>query len=297
MKNNKSFSYFCLSLLVFCLVVILWGAWVRISHSGDGCGMNWPDCHNQYFLDKNTDKKTWTEWIHRASTALFGLMVLALNIWAFFKFPKKHILRKSSLTVLFFTITEALIGAGLVKFGLTGAHFSLARILVMSFHLINSLLLAGSLFMCWRFSLKNNLQFSFSHRKYFLSFIFIFFIIAFFGSLSALSATLFPSDSLVDGFLKDFQSDSHVLVRLRWLHPVLALLLGGGFAGYCHKFFKTNKEKKDKALILFTACLGLALVSGLLNLFLLSPVFLKLSHLLIVYLLAFSFLLALEKPS
>ncbi len=295
LPKSKFFSRLCFGVLLFCLCIILWGAWVRISHSGDGCGPNWPDCQGEYLIDKTAPAKTWIEWTHRASTSVFGILVILLLLSAFIKFPKKHPVRKSSLCILFFTITEALIGAILVKFHLTGNNFSPLRVLTMNLHLINSLLLTCSLFLCWRFSF--NKVFSFSHRKYFPIFILIFFVIAFFGSISALSATLFPSHSLIEGFLRDFHPDSNWLIRLRWLHPVLAILLGGGFAVYCHKFFKNKKTgQKDKSLILFTACLGLALLSGILNLFLLSPVFLKLSHLLIVYGLAMSFLLALENP-
>ena len=295
LPKSKFFSRLCFGVLLFCLCIILWGAWVRISHSGDGCGPNWPDCQGEYLIDKTAPTKTWIEWTHRASTSIFGIFVILLLLSAFIKFPKKHPVRTSALCILFFTITEALIGAILVKFHFTGNNFSPTRVLAMNLHLINSLLLTSSLFLCWRFSF--NKAFSFSHRKYFPVFILIFFVIAFFGSISALSATLFPSNSLIEGFLRDLNFNSNWLVRLRWLHPLLAILLGGGFAGYCHKFFKDKKTgQKDKSLILFTVCLGLALLSGILNLLLLSPVFLKLSHLLIVYLLAMSFLLSLEKP-
>ena len=333
----KIFSRFCFGLLVFCLIIILWGAWVRISHSGDGCGVHWPDCQGQYLIHKTAPAKTWIEWTHRASTALFGLLVLLLVALAFIKFPPRHIVRKNVLYILLFTVTEALIGAGLVLFSLTGANTSFARIFVMNLHLVNSLALTACLFMCWRFSLNKVFSFSGAEgggrnanassfgtegggitvsasslsstdvsspdRAYFPCFIFIFFLIAFFGSISALSSTLYPSHSLIEGFLRDFglgsssfEPGSVWLIRLRWLHPLLAVFLGGGFALYCHKFFKNQQGHKDKSLILFTACLGLAIVSGVLNLVLLSPVILKLSHLLIVYLLAMSFLLALEKP-
>ena len=315
-SKNKFFSSFCFSILCFCLFIILWGAWVRISHSGDGFGQSWPSCDGQYLLEAGEESKTWIEWIHRATSGLFGIAVLLMMIIAFLKFSFKHPVFKSSLCVLFFTISEALIGARLVLAGLTGSNTSLARVLTMNLHLLNSLLLTGSLFICWRISLGKN--YSLSHALFYLKTkslffvsLIVFFIIAFFGSLSSLSASLLPSHSLLEGISSDFNPESHWLIRLRLLHPLLALIFGGGFLLYYLSQSKKsdNREKKEINKIklfffsdkettppeIFIFCLILALLSGLMNLLLLSPVFLKLTHLLIVYLLSMSFLLTLEK--
>lgn len=316
LQKNNFFSSYCFSILCFCLFIILWGAWVRISHSGDGCGQSWPSCDGQYILEAGEESKTWIEWIHRATSGLFGIAVLLMVIIAFFKFSLRHPVFKSSLCVLLFTISEALIGARLVLAGLTGSNTSLARVLTMNLHLLNSLLLTGSLFICWRlskgknYSLSNALFYLKTKSLFFISLI-VFFIIAFFGSLSSLSASLLPSHSLLEGISSDFNPESHWMIRLRLLHPLLALIFGGGFLLYYFLQGKkwNSREKKertggkifffsDKAMSppeIFILCLILALLSGLMNLLLLSPVFLKLTHLLIVYLLSMSFLLTLEK--
>ena len=292
-SHHRYLSWFASFLFVFCLFIIGWGAYVRISHSGDGCGPYWPSCHGEYFIDKSATSKTWIEWTHRATSGLFGLMVLLLAVLAFWKYPHHHPMRKSTLWALFFTITEALLGAGLVLAGLTGSNSSLARALTMNGHLLNSLFLTGSLFICWRLSLGKSYR-VFSHFNIF--FVIGFLVVAFLGSFSALSSSLFPSTSLWEGFMADFSSDSSYLIRLRLWHPVLAFTLGGGFLVYC-----LNKNKSRKHLFwknpLLMICLSLALCSGLLNLILLSPVFLKLTHLLAVYLLEISFLLSLETVS
>lgn len=291
-RGTYLFSGFCFAVLCFCLLIILWGAWVRISHSGDGCGQSWPSCQGQYFIDSEEQKKTWIEWIHRATSGLFGIIVLLLVIWSFLKFSFRHPVFKSALCVLFFTISEALIGARLVLAGLTGSNDSLARMLTMNLHLLNSLLLTSSLFICWRLSLGKSFSLSgfFKEKKYTIMFICAFFLIAFFGSLSSLSSSLFPSSSLWEGVFLDFDSRSHWLIRLRLLHPLLALILGSGFL--LHYFSQEIKSHPQQILIF---CLCLTLVSGLMNLLLLSPVFLKLTHLLVVYLLSMSFILTLEE--
>ena len=315
-SKNNFFSSYCFSILCFCLFIILWGAWVRISHSGDGCGQSWPSCDGQYLLEAGEESKTWIEWIHRATSGLFGIAVLLMVITAFFKFSIKHPVFKISLYVLFFTISEALIGARLVLAGLTGSNTSLARVLTMNLHLLNSLLLTSSLFICWRLSKGKNYSLSnalfyFKTKSFFFISLIVFFIIAFFGSLSSLSASLLPSPSLLEGISSDFNPESHWMIRLRLLHPLLALIFGGGFLLYYFSqgkksdsydkketnkikaFFFSNKEITPQEICIF--CLILALLSGLMNLLLLSPVFLKLTHLFIVYLLSMSFLLTLEK--
>ena len=331
-QQNKIFSFCCFFVLCFCILVILWGAWVRISHSGDGCGQSWPSCQGQYLIDSGEKQKTWIEWIHRATSGLFGIMVLTLTLWSFLKFPVRHPVCKSVLCVLLFTISEALIGARLVLAGLTGNNTSPARVLTMSVHLLNSLLLVSSLFICWRYSLgkkfsflyQTGLNFYISHfgdtrekseqtmkksnqsglnkdgnrRTRFSQalFILVFLIIAFFGSVSSLSSSLFPSHSLWEGWALDFNPESPWLIRLRLLHPLLALLFGGGFLYYY--FFRNKRGRDDNRPVrfqkIFIFCLCLALLSGLMNLLLLSPVFLKLAHLFIVYLLVVSFILTLE---
>ena len=292
--RTHPFSGFCFSLLCVCLLIILWGAWVRISHSGDGCGQFWPSCQGKYLIDSADQNKTWIEWIHRATSGLFGIMVVLLVIWSFLRFSFRHLIFKSSLCVLFFTIGEVLIGARLVLAGLTGSNTSLSRMLIMNLHLLNSVLLTSSLFICWRFSLGKNFALTgfFKKKKYSIMFICIFFFIAFFGSLSSLSSSLFPSSSLWEGMALDFNSQAHWLIRLRLLHPLLALTLGGGFLLY---YFLQDTKSRDRSQQILIFCLCLTLVSGLTNLLLLSPVFLKLTHLLVVYLLSMSFILTSEK--
>ena len=260
---------------------------MRLSHSGEGCGPHWPSCHGGYLIDKNAESKTWIEWIHRATSGFFGLLVLLINIVTFIKVTPRHPLRKGVLLTLFLTVTEALIGARLVLAGLTTDNSSFMRAWTMNLHLLNSLLLMGSLFVCWRMALGKKYHWLVIKKKPVIIGILLFFIIAFFGSFSALSSSLFPSSSLWGGFLDDFNPRSHFLIRLRIWHPILALLGGLGlFYWFWQGSFWKNKKTK-KILIL---SLSLALLSGLLNLILLSPVFLKLTHLVAVYLLEISFL-------
>ena len=48
------------------------------------------------------------------------------------------------------------------------------------------------------------------------------------GAVAALGDTLFPSSTLAEGIREDFSPTSHLFLRLRLWHPVLAVL-GSGY--------------------------------------------------------------------
>ena len=284
--NKKHFHILCLTALVLGIFVILWGAFVRFSHSGDGCGREWPLCQNSFIpkaaedgISKNISEKTWIEFTHRVSSALFGLIVLALFILSFKVFPKKHLSQIFSSSALFFTVVEALIGALLVVKGLTGENSSLMRALVLNFHLMNSLFLMASLALCLKSSF--GIFKIFSKKTIYFSLAFIF--IALLGSLSSLSNTLFPSVSLLEGLMSDWNAHSHWLVRLRWVHPLAAFLLVSSFlfwSFYSGFFQKLEFSRKN----FFLAAVFLSFLTGIVTLISLSPLALKLIHIFMAYL-------------
>ncbi|MBX2986666.1 MAG: COX15/CtaA family protein [Bdellovibrionaceae bacterium] len=267
-------------LFFYTLLVILWGAWVRISHSGDGCGESWPLCQGE-FVPGTSHGKTWVEYTHRLMSGFYGLFVFGLW-WAVVKVaPAGSGRRRAAHAVLIFTITEALLGAKLVIFGLVSANSSWGRTFAMSLHQLNSLLLTGSVTLLWM-SLSNP-ALRWRPRGAFVGLIFL--AIAVTGAWAALASTLFPSENLWEGLMKDFAPDSHHLLRLRVLHPLSALLGGGGLAVYLWMkgFDQTGPERRlhqQTAVFLFGG-----LLFGILTLLMLSPVWMKLAHLGLAHLL------------
>ena len=298
MYAKSFFQKLCLTVLFFALFVILWGAWVRFSHSGDGCGVNWPLCHDQW-VPVEGSQKTWMEWIHRASSGLFGLLVLALAGLSFKCFPRKHKARFYSMGALFFTVTEALIGALLVLGSFTGQNESLLRVIILNTHLINSLFLIACLVFCWRTTTTVLQKISFQKITFLGS---TFILIASAGSIASLSNTLFPSTSLVQGFFMDWDfKNSPWIVQLRLLHPLLAISLSGVCLYYLshrgknffqkisflltYLFSYKNRHTLNLSKNLILAGLFLAgLLTGVITLLTLSPVPMKLIHLFIAYL-------------
>lgn len=292
MKTKAQFHRFAQILLIYTLVVILWGAWVRISHSGDGCGDSWPLCQGQ-FIPEGEQKKTWVEFSHRLTSGLFGILVFYFY-WRGRKFfDYQDPLRKALFATLIFTITEALLGAKLVLFGLVGTNDSLFRLFVMGLHQINSLLLSGSVAMTMLYtgelpqklksSITKGTPLGFSKGAFW--FLVLFLAIAVTGALASLSTTLFPSASLLQGLTQDFAPDAHYLLRLRISHPLLATLIGGGLALYF--WIKSQEETSEvlrKAGVQVSLIFVVGVIFGHLTLFNLAPVWMKLVHLLLVHL-------------
>jgi cytochrome c oxidase assembly protein subunit 15 len=274
-RERIYFHRFSWALLVYCLVIILWGAFVRISGSGDGCGDYWPLCHGQWIPSEALANQiqTWIELFHRLKSGLFGVIVLISLLWAFRFRSKAPRLWKASFAVFVLTTIEALIGAGLVLFGWVGEDDSLARMIAMSLHLGNTLFLVAALTAQVYFSARTDFQFRRLRKEaWILGGLLI--ATAITGAWAALSSTLYPSESLLGGLLSDFSSDSPWILRLRILHPVLAIV---GIPLFL-KYFASLPSKGKEASFCFIAY-WLHLGFGFLTLLLLAPVWMKLSHL------------------
>src|SRR4051794_3568055 len=140
----KRFAAFAWAVLAFNIPVILWGAYVRVSFSGDGCGAHWPFCNGQV-IPQNMGAPMAIEFTHRMMTSIDSLAVIAMCVWAFRAFPRRHVVRLSSVLSLLFLFAEALLGAGLVLLRYVAKNQSAGRAWYLSAHLTNTMLLLGAL--------------------------------------------------------------------------------------------------------------------------------------------------------
>lgn len=286
-------------LLYYTWLIILWGAFVRASGSGDGCGKNWPTCHGELF-PKDASIQTMIEYIHRATSGLYGVFVFALVLityWyikrgfntsflqhrsEFNKISRHPILAYSfPILVLFLTIFEALIGAKLVLSGLVGSNESWARALIMIIHLLNTFLLVSSIVgTIYFFSPPHKNMEPLKIKKYLYIFSTIALVlVAGLGALTALGDTLYPSESLKHGLTQDFATHSPWILRLRVFHPLFAVLSVFLVTLMCQNHLKSTKIK----LYLFWAYF--TLIIGTINLLLLAPIHMQLIHLLVAQIL------------
>lgn len=284
MKLNRFAKYAWLVVAVN-LFVIVWGAYVRASGSGAGCGEHWPLCNGEV-VPRAAGVQTVIEFTHRVTSGVALLMVVGLVVWSFRAYPKRHAVRRGASLALLFMLTEALIGAGLVLFALVADNASVARALFMSVHLVNTfLLLAAMSLTAWWATGGLTLKLRGQGR---LNLIFALgllgtLVVAVSGAVAALGDTLFPASSLGEGFRQDFSPTAHFLLRLRLLHPVLAVGVGiyaVAAASYVSNFLRPALWTKKLVNVLTTLFL-LQLGAGILNVYLLAPVWLQLTHLLL----------------
>jgi len=284
MKLNR-FAVYAWLVVAANLFVIVWGAYVRASFSGDGCGSHWPLCNGEV-LPTTGFFKTVVELTHRLTSGVALLLVVGLVWRARRLFPRRHMVRRGAFWSLIFILIEALIGAALVKFELVAGNASIARAFVMSIHLVNTFLLLAVLSLTawwamggqpvrWRGQGKVSLIFALGLAGTLL--------IAVSGAIAALGDTLFPVSSVAEGIKQDLSPAAHFLIRLRVLHPLVAVGIGlyiVAAASYVNNFLRFSPRTKKLTSVLTTLFL-LQLGAGVLNLSLLAPVWLQLTHLLL----------------
>ncbi len=275
--------------VIYTILVILWGAWVRISHSGDGCGDTWPLCHGQLIPDAER-AKTWVEYGHRLMSGLYGILVFFIFLWTRKVFPEDHRSRKYGRWLLLFCILEALLGANIVLFKLVGTNDTFFRGLVIGVHQVNSLLLTGVAALLLLTSSETTVRppLTFPGQAYVKYGLFL--LVAMAGAWAALSSTLFPADSFAESLNKEIAEGAPLMMRMRSLHPILALIFGTYICVWLYKNISLAQGFLKNAYLQTCALWALAILVGIFTLLLASPLVLKIGHLLLAHVLWISLL-------
>ena len=283
MKLSR-FAKYAWGVLAYNVAVVLWGAFVRASGSGAGCGSHWPLC-NGVVIPQSPQIETLIEFTHRLMSGLALLLVVGLIVWAFRAYSKGHPARLGAGLSMFFIVTEALVGAGLVLFEWVAQDASTGRVISMAVHLANTFLLLASLTLtAWWASGGAPMRLRGQGLALWALGLGALGVLALgvTGAITALGDTLFPSASLAEGMRQDLLPTAHFLVRLRVWHPIIAVTVGLYLifaAGLVAMFRPTpaNKRTAIGLIVLFLLQLG----AGLLNLALLAPVWMQIVHLLL----------------
>jgi heme A synthase len=281
MKRER-FAIYAWLVLAYNLFVVLWGAFVRATGSGAGCGSHWPLC-NGVVMPRAPEIETLIEFAHRISSGVALLAVVLLVFWAMRAFPTGHRVRGGAIAVLVLIIVEAMLGAGLVLFELVAYNDSMLRAGSMIAHLVNTFLLVGAMALtAWWASGGRALRFRRQGALPWLlgAALLGVLVIGASGAVAALGDTLFPARSLSESLAADRSAASHLLVRLRVLHPLIAVVVAAYLLIVARVVLRISEASLAAARSL-TILVVLQLFAGLANVFLLAPIWLQLVHLLL----------------
>lgn len=280
---TRFFQRYAWGVLAFNIAVVLWGAYVRASDSGAGCGNHWPSCG--MVLEPNAAPKAFIEFTHRASIALGFVLLIGLIVLAHRTFPPKHVVRKAVWSAFGFTVSEALIGAGLVLFKLVEHDASAYRAVVMTAHLINTFLLLGAFTLtAWWADESQQPQFKDQGATGWALALALFsaILLGISGALVALIDTLIPTEFVSQAMQRSWTPTAAFLVHTRIVHPIVALSVGlylvlvAGLTMH----LRPSPAVRRMAQVLFSVFL-LQIGVGLINRLLMHPIPLQIVHLLL----------------
>src|SRR5580704_5699665 len=227
-RTLSPFARFAWCLLGYDVLVVLWGAFVRASGSGAGCGRHWPMCNGE-IVPRAPRLETLIELSHRVSSGVAFVLTGVLLVGALRSYPRGHHVRRGAGAAMFLMVCEAAVGAGLVLFELVAHDASLKRALSVSVHLVNTFLLlaATSLTAWWASGGAAPVRGGQRVVAWAVGVpLAAMLVVGASGAVTALGDTLFPSASLAAGLRADFAPSAHIFIRLRAVHPVLAAMTG-----------------------------------------------------------------------
>lgn len=275
---------FSWAVLAYFIAVILWGAVVRATGAGAGCGDHWPLC-NGTMLQHSASANTMIEFTHRVTSGLSFFSAVALLIWTLRATVRGHLARYAAAAAVFFTLVEAILGALLVELGLTAQSQSPLRPWYLALHLTNTLLLVAALTMTAHMLSRNR---GFERNTIRLvaplkttAGLLIVLVVGVTGSLAALGDTLFPASSLRAALAQDFSPASGWLVHWRWTHPTIAFLASIFLIWILVRAAHRSTDWNNRGLsALVLTLLAAQYVLGVLDVVMLAPVWLQIAHLL-----------------
>jgi heme a synthase len=274
---------FAWGVLAYNIAVILWGAYVRASGSGAGCGSHWPFCNGEV-LPRSPGVATMIEFSHRATSGLALLAVVVLVVWTLRATRAGHPARSGAWASLFFILTEAAVGAGLVLFRLVADNATMARALFMAAHLMNTFILVACLTLTayWLSGAAPVRIRGAGWRGAVVALgLAALVLTGISGAVAALGDTLFPAGSLAEALSHDLSPTSHVLIRLRVLHPAIAIGTGLLIAFGAPRLQRGDVDTSGRLAGAAAALAALQLAVGIANVILLAPIWMQLVHLLV----------------
>ena len=279
----RTFVRYAWVALSMTVLVIVWGAVVRATGSGAGCGSHWPLCNGDVVPLAPT-VATIIEFVHRLTSGLVMVLAIGLVVLARRTFPSGHAARKWALISLIFMVIEAAIGAGIVLLRRVEGNTSALRAGYVGGHLVNTLLLVAAMTTTiWAARTRRDASDGAQSARStpgFTAAMAMMLIVAATGAIVALGDTLFPSASLAAGLAADMDPTAHFLIRLRVWHPLLAATVAAYlfWVAWRHPAFAGEVQATPRQLVMMLIAAQCGL--GVINLLMLAPLSLQMAHLL-----------------
>ncbi|MGQ9635672.1 MAG: COX15/CtaA family protein [Bryobacteraceae bacterium] len=275
------FARYAYFVLVYTLLVVLWGAFVRATGSGAGCGSHWPLCNGE-IIPRAPEAATRIEFTHRVTSGLSLLLVAALAVWAFRAFPRGSQVRKFAFLSAVFLVIEALLGAGLVLLEYVAYNTSAGRAVYLSAHLVNTQLLLAVLALTAWYSHRPRPARAEGRSWPIITALPASLLISVTGAVAALGDTLILGAAAVGADRAEALATAGGLIRLRLLHPFFAVLAGAFLMwAVLGTAARERNAAARQARLLAAALVLVQWGAGLVNVILKAPVWMQLIHLLL----------------
>lgn len=282
--DHQRFSRAAWGVLGYNMAVVLWGAFVRATGSGAGCGDRWPLC-NGVMLPRAPRLETIIEFTHRATSGLAIVSVGLLCLWAFRLFPRGHRARLCAALSVIFLLAEALLGAGLVLLRYVEHNASAGRAAYLSAHLVNTQILLGMLTLTAWFGGDPVSRRWRGAPRLVMAALPVAVVVAVSGAIAALGDTLFPAASVASGMRQEFSRTASALLRLRALHPAVAVIGAAVLLAAAMQAMRSGRAPATRVGTVVMSLVLAQLAAGVLNILLLAPVWMQILHLLLADLL------------
>jgi heme A synthase len=230
---------------------------------------------------------TAVEFTHRAASGFALVLVAILVFWVWRRVPTREPARIGAVLSLLSIVGEALIGAMIVLAEWVADDASIARVIAVPLHLVNTLFLLAALTLT-AFWLSGGGRLAPRQNRSVWRWVIVggiaIVLLAATGAVTALADTLFPKNG---SGLAD-TGEAHFLTDLRIVHPILAIA-AASIGWWASGRVDGPRSRAGKALPLLV---GLMLISGVLNIVLGVPVWMQLLHLLLADTLWIAYVLA-----
>lgn len=268
--NDRRFTRFAVVTLLYNLGVVLYGAVVRATGSGAGCGSHWPTCGGD-IVPFSGSAERFIEFGHRASSGVALLLVAILVVWAVRTRMTGDPVRWAAIASGILIVNEALIGAALVLFEWVADDASVGRAVSITVHLVNTFLLLAALTLTAWWSSGRRVPAGWAEsltRRHVVLGAAGLILVGAAGAITALGDTLFPPDETIGA--------GNFLVGLRWIHPILAV----GVAAYLLYLSRVLAVPGWMRSAL-ASLVVIQIAAGLINVALAAPVWMQVFHLLL----------------